>query len=47
VTNEWSYITAAYALTWLTLGGYALYLWRRARRAERALALDGPTARGE
>jgi CcmD family protein len=43
VPNEWTFIAAAYALTWLTLGGYALWLWRRARRAERVLNQIDPT----
>jgi CcmD family protein len=31
-----SYIVAAYALTWVVIGGYALVLARRVARAERA-----------
>lgn len=34
--SEWNYVVAAYALTWVTLAGFAAYVWRRARRAERA-----------
>ena len=33
--SEWNYIVAAYALTWVTLGGFATYVWLRARQAER------------
>lgn len=36
--SEWNYIIAAYTLAWITVIGYAGYVWRRARRAERALA---------
>ncbi len=32
--SEWSYVNAAYALTWITFAVYALSLWRRRRRAE-------------
>lgn len=35
--SEWSYVVAAYALTWVGLAGYALYLHARARRAQRLL----------
>ena len=31
--SEWSYIIAAYALTWIGLAGYAIHLARRLRRA--------------
>ena len=34
--SNWNFIVAAYALTWVTLAGFAVYVWRRARRAERA-----------
>ena len=34
--DEWSYIRAAYALTWVTLGSYAIYLVRRMLAAERS-----------
>jgi len=34
VTGEWGYIIAAYAVTWLGIGGYALRLERLTRRAE-------------
>jgi hypothetical protein len=40
--NQWSYIAAAYALTWVTLVGYAFSLWRRSRRALRALDAMSP-----
>lgn len=36
MTPEWKFVAASFALTWLTLGGYALYLARRIRRAESA-----------
>jgi hypothetical protein len=36
--SEWVFIGAAYGLTWLTLGGYALYLRARTRRARAELA---------
>ena len=35
--NEWYFIGAAFALTWVTLAGYAAYVTRRAARAERAM----------
>ena len=31
--SEWPYIIAAYAITWALLGGFALYLALRERRA--------------
>ncbi|MBI4541286.1 MAG: hypothetical protein HY704_17425 [Gemmatimonadetes bacterium] len=31
--GEWSYVTAAYGLTWAVLLGYAAYVRARARRA--------------
>lgn len=36
---EVPYVIAAYAVTWIVLGSYALYLWRLARRV-RAEALQ-------
>ena len=36
MTSEWGYIIAAYVVTWLGLGGYALRLERATRRAEEA-----------
>jgi len=36
--SEWNFVAAAYGLAWATLGGYALYLRARVRRARRALA---------
>ncbi|MCA0375651.1 MAG: CcmD family protein [Gemmatimonadetes bacterium] len=33
--DVWSYVIAAYAVTWVVLGGYALYL-RRVVKASRA-----------
>lgn len=35
--SEWNFIIAAYALAWLTVATYAVYVWRRVRRAERAV----------
>lgn len=34
--SEWPYIIAAYAVTWILLGGFALYLLVRERQALRA-----------
>jgi CcmD family protein len=34
MTNEWNYVIAAYVVTWVVVGGYALYLVRGTRRAE-------------
>lgn len=31
--NNWNYVIAAYALTWVVLGGYWLYVHRTVRRA--------------
>lgn len=39
--SEWSYIIAAYALTWITVVGYAWHLARRLRQAANDLARDG------
>jgi CcmD family protein len=33
VPNEWSWVTAAYAVTWVVLIGYTTYVGRRLRRA--------------
>jgi len=47
----WSYILAAYALTWIVLVGYVVHLGRRRRKVVRlvaALRSDGqPGAGGE
>jgi CcmD family protein len=32
--GEWRFIIAAYAITWITLVGYGVYLARVRRRAE-------------
>ena len=40
--DEWSYIRAAYGLTWVTLGGYAIYLVRRMLAAERSARMAPP-----
>jgi CcmD family protein len=42
VSAEWGYVIAAYAVTWIGIGGYALRLERITRRAE----LDYDAARG-
>jgi CcmD family protein len=34
MTSEWRFIVAAYAITWVTLAGYAVRLLRLRRRAE-------------
>ena len=34
-SNEWPYVIAAYAVTWVVLAGYALYLRATVRRAAR------------
>jgi hypothetical protein len=31
VTGSWGYVVAAYALTWVFLGGYTASLWIRSR----------------
>lgn len=31
--SEWNFVIAAYALTWVTVVGYAVYVARRLRRA--------------
>jgi CcmD family protein len=41
--SEWSYIVAAYALTWLALLGYALRLASRLRRSAAALKRAEPS----
>jgi CcmD family protein len=35
-TNEWNYIIAAFAATWIGFLGYMVYLSRVTRRAEKA-----------
>jgi len=35
--SEWNYIWAAYGLTWLVLGGYAIYLGSKTRSERRRL----------
>jgi CcmD family protein len=37
VSNEWDFVIAAYAVTWLVLIGYATYVAQRLRRAARAI----------
>ena len=41
--SEWNYIGASYALTWVTLAAFAVYVWRRARQAERAFEVTDST----
>ncbi|MGH7501599.1 MAG: CcmD family protein [Longimicrobiales bacterium] len=36
--SEWSFIIAAYAVTWLVLGCYVSYLLRRRALAQRRLS---------
>ncbi|MFN2563996.1 MAG: CcmD family protein [Gemmatimonadaceae bacterium] len=38
MSSEWSFVIAAYAITWVVLVGYAAYLARRRRRAARRVA---------
>jgi hypothetical protein len=38
--SEWNYIIAAYVLTWVVLGAFALYVRRRVARAESAWRAD-------
>jgi len=45
MTGEWNYIIAAYLVTWIGIGGYALYLRRITRQAELDLA-DAQRAAG-
>jgi CcmD family protein len=49
-TNNWSFITAAYAVAWIGLAGYWVFLHRTVRRArvryEQAVAA-APRARGK
>lgn len=35
--SNWSYVHAAYALTWGVVAGYAIYLWSRGRKARGSL----------
>ena len=43
VTNEWPYVVASYAITWIVLLGYSIRLVLKARRsaALRALTKEG------
>ncbi len=36
--HSWPYVIAAYAVTWVVLGGYALYLWRVVKDARAHIA---------
>ena len=45
--GEWPFVIAAYAVAWVGLMGYGIYVHRRARRAEVALdATPLPNAGG-
>ena len=44
--NEWPYVIAAYAVTWVVLVGYTLYLHATARRAARMRETLGTRAHG-
>ena len=35
--SEWGFVAVCYGLTWTVLGGYALYVRSRSRRAAEAL----------
>ena len=35
--SEWSYVTAAYVVSWIAIAGYRIYLTIRHRTAGRAL----------
>ena len=45
--NQWSYVIAAYALTWVVLAAYAIYVWRRSREAEVRAREAGVTSERE
>ncbi|HUF27350.1 MAG TPA: heme exporter protein CcmD [Gemmatimonadaceae bacterium] len=45
MTNEMSFVVAAYALTWIVLAAYTGHVWRRVSRAERELRDDERGAR--
>ena len=36
MTNEWSYIWAAFSITWVALAAFGVYVTRRAARARDA-----------
>jgi heme exporter protein CcmD len=42
--NHWAFVTAAYALTVVAVGGLALWSWLAMRRAEAAAAALGKRA---
>jgi CcmD family protein len=42
--SEWSFVIAAYAVTWIVFLGYTIHLERRHRRAARALENGADTA---
>ncbi len=39
--SEWTFVVAAYGLTWAVVIGYGAYLARRMRHARRAAAAAG------
>ena len=41
--SEWNYIIGAYALTWITILGYAVHVARRVRRAAASLTRENVT----
>jgi hypothetical protein len=45
--SDWSFVTAAYALTWAVLVAYALYTGRRVRAARAAFERASTGAAGE
>ena len=45
MANANTFVIAAYALTWVVLAGYALYVHRRFVRTERELASDAKERR--
>ena len=40
------FVVASYVLTWIVLGGYTAYVWRRFGRAERELQSEERVSRG-
>ena len=36
--NSWPYVIAAYSVTWIVLGGYAVYVWRVVKDTQRNAA---------
>ncbi len=42
VQGGWEYVTAAYAVTWIAFGGYAVSLWVRTARLRAAVSQRNP-----